>query len=504
MSANNSDECHLLRLNDDCFYEIYKHLQLIDWCSLRETCTRLRTISDDCFNRQCKTFELNGYYILGVKYSEVEMKDIKPLFRNFGQFLSKLVVNSNVFAPNVEPSCLIPFLDRYCTALKDLKLVKIECNAETIEQCDRLFSSLERLVIDKCNDDNATFATCYAHCRSLKELELIRLFNIEGNSLAHHHDTLESLSIKSCDNINYEFIQEFIVQNPQLKALKFVGCNFITDQVFQQISENLPNLEALSLRVVHVGCTVNENLMQLLRLTQLKKFEMNCGLLGINPFLNGLAANNLIETLHLSTVEISEESIQALCNLKTIKVLKLTSTIQLDGEVCKKLAIELPALSEIHIVECSDTTIKEVQEFAEHSTTLKKLVFVRYSDDTLSLSKDSFLSLVAARQRNPNKETLNVHLDFDDHRELKDQFLWEGNLELLKQHVSVINLLPVEDEDDKLPIYEYGAGNRTFRCFYEDIENLYDDDPYYDQFDDDMDDIDDDYDDDDEVDDDFF
>lgn len=478
----------LLCLNDDCFYEMYKYLPITDWCSLRETCTRLRTISDDCFKRQMNSFKLSGYYMFKSRFESLSGNTLRPIFRNFGKFLTKICAHGNEFASYDDMKILLLLLNRYCTELKDLKLVKIEYDVHIFAECQRLFSNLERLVIDKCNDDNATFSTCLDHCNSLKELELVRLFNIDGRSLACHRSKLESFSIKSCDNMNYLYIEACLRLNPQLKTLKFVGCNFITDEVFEHVSNYLPNLEALSLRLFSVGRLANENLMQLLRLTKLKKFEINCGLIAINPFLNGLVNNKEIESLHLSTVDITDELIQSLCNLKTLKTLKLSSSANLEANACKKLALELPVLTEIHIIECTDTTFKKIKEFAEHSTTLKKLVFVRYSDSTQSLTKATFLSLVDARLRNSNKETLKVYLDSDDHRDAMDQFMWNQDLKLFRDYNHIIKLLPLEEEDDKLPIYEYGFGSqKPFKGLIGDIVfgahiyDWYDEDDYSDE-----------------------
>lgn len=482
MSEDSTDgtdgECYLLNLNDDCFYEVYKRLKIIDWCSLRDSCTRLRPISDECFKRQCKSFALNGTYITDSMYADMPVKDIKRLFRHFGHLISKLVIHKKAFEKNEDHAKAILAVDRYCTALENLKLVKIELDSVTIVQCGRLFSNLQRLVIDNCCDDEATFATCLTHCRSLKELELIRLVNVEGTFLAQQFGALESFSMKSCGGFNYDFIRIFFERNPQLKSLKFVSCTFITDQVLRDSSVFFPNLEALSLRFDigfrSVDWRFDEDVEHLARLTQLKKFEMDFwhfGLFDKHPLLTTLAALNSIETLHLAALAISDELTRDLCELKTLKILKLTSTTQLDASVFQKLASELPSLLEIHIIECANITFSELKEFVEHSTTLKKIVFSRSDDTVTSLTKDTYLSLVEAQQRKRNQETINIHLNYDDYREVEGEFTWEGNLKILQEQAHVINVLSMEEED-ATTLYEYGNAFKKRITHYDDLHGF--------------------------------
>lgn len=497
---SSSPEKTILSLNDDCLMEIFKYLPLLGLCSMRSTCIRLQTIADYYFFKEHKAFELNGKYVSNDPISELSLDDCRLVLQNFGRQIHKINLHSDAFS-DMEFDRLIMIIERFCEHLVDLKFVKINFTAETIEKCHRLFSNLHRLVIDKCLDDNATFATCLMHSSSLKELELIRLFNIEGNSLAQAYPNLECFAVKSSDNINYEFLQEFIEKNPQLKKLKFIGCNFVNDKVFQQISDNLPNLESFSMRMVHVSNSVNENLVHLLSLTKLKKLELNCGVIGINTFLEGLAANNTIESLHLSALELNDETIGFLCNMKQLKVFKLTSTLKLDKDLCTKLASGLHNLTELHIVECTSTTFDELLEFVAHSASLNKLVYIQYVD-LPSLNKQQFLSLVDIRKKMDSSLPLSLYLELYDWRNINDQFMWEGSLDSIRNNKDIVKLLPLDDEEDTSAVFDYGCGghNRPFGPGYDDLFDVNicddldlddDDDEFYDNQDSDYDDFDD-------------
>lgn len=458
------NETPILNLVDDCFFELFNWVSIVDLCALRDTCTDIRRVVDEHYKKLIKTFQFTGEFLLNDRLGFLSMDHAKSFMKSFGHLQVNAIMHADAFLPNCDFDELLLDMSKHWTALCDYKMVKIDVSVETIELSDRLFSNLHRLVIDKCLDDNRTFSTCLAHCKQLKDLELIRLFNIEGNSFARAFPHLESFSIKSSDNINYEFLLEFIAKNPQLKKLKLIGCNFVDDQIFKHIAEHLPNLESLSLRMVYSSNGIEENLMHLLRLPKLAKLEINCGIVGVNNFLNGLVANQTMESLHLSSAEVSDETVQILCNLKSLKVLKFTSTLLLDKTVCKSLASSLPLLTELHILECASTSFEELLEFVKHSPGLNKLVYLHQSEDP-SLNKSQFLDLVAARQCQQDVHLLNVYLDYFDHRNIKDQMLWEGCTDIFDQHIKLVRLLPLDDEDDRSTAFDYGCGNsqKTFR-----------------------------------------
>lgn len=486
---------NILILNDYCWFEIFEKLRIIDWCALRGTCKRLRSIADCCFEKKLKkNFEFNAAHILDDQYGMLSLEEGQRFMQNFGQFLTNLVLHLENFVPfGIDFNKIIEMVSTHCTSLKSLKLVKMEFSDETIVKCDRLFSNLDRLVIDKCLDDNATFSTCVRHCRQLKELELIRLFNIEGNCLAQTFPHMESLSIKSCDNFNYEFIKEFIVNNVQLKRLKFIGSNFITDEVFADMADNLVNLDTLGLRTVHFSNLVNENLMQLLKLKQLKKLEINCSLHGINPFLNGLVANNKMESLHLSSFEITDGTAAILSLMKTLTVLKFTSTPSIDKAVCELLAKSLPALTELHVMECSSTSFDEIQEFLNNSKSVRKLVYL-HEDEDPSMTKEQFLAIVASQPKDTNQPAIRIYLDYFDYRNIRDQFLWSGDSALFAEHEGVVKLLPLDDEDDKSTAFDYGCGQKRLHFLVDDVQDPFGFNDEFDEYDDEFD-IDDDFDD---------
>lgn len=138
---SNSDQCHILQLNDDCFYEIYKFLPPIDWCSLRETCIRLRTVFDYWFNRQSERFDLDPTIVYGNDDLSLSLNDSKRLIRNFGHFTTTLSMKQRFFIDEENPKTLLLLIDQCCSALRTLRLFEMDFGPTTVAQCNALFSN---------------------------------------------------------------------------------------------------------------------------------------------------------------------------------------------------------------------------------------------------------------------------------------------------------------------------------------------------------------------------
>lgn len=405
-------QCHILDLNDDCIFKIYEFLPAIDWCSLREACTRLQTISDICFQRQYKSLELKGKFIYGSENDLLTMVDVKRLIRNFGQWISTLNITRKSFVRGENFKKLIPLLDRYCKKLRNLQLVKIDFDSEVIGECHRIFGNLRRLMIEKCIDNEVTLSSCITLCVSLKVLELTRLTKVDGHCLANNFKTLESFTVNYCTKLQYGHIREFMVKNSQLKTLNFVKSNLNTKlttvQVFEDICNYLPNLLELSLRFCfeEFNGNVEQPLAKVRKLQIVGRHGLN-----LNPLLHPLTVHKTIENLHLASIVIHEEITETLCKLKTLKILKFTAICEVKRDIYKKLLSELPSLVEIYIINCKPTTFSDLIELVEHSINVKKIVFIPY--DRSSLTQDIFSSLINVRRE--NNGTLKVHVNIHDH-----------------------------------------------------------------------------------------
>lgn len=414
----------------------------MDWCSLRGLCTRFQPICDYLFEQRSESFQLKPDHVYGKRTNQLlSVKDVKPLIRNFGQFIKRVSVRRDFFQKYDNPASLVPLVDRYCLTLKDLELIEFDLDRATIIQCCRLFSNLHRLVIEKWSNEEA-LASCFELCVSIKELKILQVNKMDGKFLARRIESLESFTMARCySTFDSDYVQQFFDKNWQLKKVKI--SHYYRSHIVQ-----LPNLESLSL-----GCCILSSVIPLPPMSStLKNLEIDLYSDGkedtVDKLLADLAVHNSLEYLYLVALPRDDKLVERLCELKTVKILKFSWT-GLFGEWCEKLARELPALSEIHFIECEGVTFKEIKKFALHSTNLKKIVYYRRYDTQSPLTNKMLLSLVKARQEAIAKETLSIFLHCKYLVEIRDECKRNGMSEWLIESADVITLLPLTEEQTK-------------------------------------------------------
>lgn len=440
-----SDRRHISTMPDDCFLQIFKHLHWMDLFAVRGTCKRFRNISEYIFERSIGSFKLEGRDVGSAHL--LTLKDGKNYIRNFGKFMTKLSIDGKHFGELDDPSKLVPLLDRYCHALRDLEFVNVELEAATVTECDRLFSNLNRLVIDDIKNKE-TLTRLVAYWKTLKELKIKKCKGLD-EFLVPESTSLESFTMTLCWGPTPGFFPQFFAKNHQLKRViimnNLLRVNLLEISEFEFLSIDLPNLESLSL-----DCYSTFFQIVVPHIPSLKKVELltRCTTVPITRVLTDLAVRNHIEDLHLADTSFDDDLVRNLCAMKTLQILKLSKVFGLDGNNCKKLAGELPVLSELHMNRCADTTFNDIEVFVRHSNSLKKIVFNRNDSQQPSLSEVTVSSLVEARQRKQALDTLIVFLNDNDLRDIQIGFERNGmpkKLSLIHQS-RVIKLLPLKTE----------------------------------------------------------
>lgn len=460
-------------LNDDCVLEVFERLSVLDLCALKWTCKRYFGLADYFFDMAYKTLNFNNWNIKS-EYSLLTEDDMRIILSTFGTKLESIIVNADSFQP--ESKVVLQILNEFCggqPSLRFFKMVKFVIDDETVEECDRLWSNLQQLTIDKCYVDDSVIEKLLRKCSSLTELEMIRQMNTDGRCLLYEFPNLQGFALRSNDNFDPVCMNTFLRKNPQLRTLSLMGCNFVDDEIFEIIADNLVNLEVLYIRVVHVTNKFEANLENLLRLQQLRKLEFNCGLLPINTFITGLAMTNRIESLGISSAELTPDLCSALCNLKNLKTLKLMSMYDGNVKSLKLIAQQLPRLKELHIIESDFINFHQIIEFIEHAPRVEKLVVVE-SSKILPINSEMFVRLAESVQKRIDKLQLCVHLDYFELKTTKENI----SDELRKEYLHILQLSTLSWEEN----YKNGIAVSENRYFAEE-GGAYDYDPCDDDID---------------------
>lgn len=466
----------ILDLNDDCLYQVYKFLPITDWCSLRDTCTRLRTISDYCFERQSKTFKLKQIFKRSA--FSLNVSTAKRVLRSFGGFIKTVTLDLYYFRRQLYCGQLVPFLGRYCGTLRDLELNGIKLPLMAFEEHSRQFSNLHRLVMRNGWCDDEAFSSFLAQCTSLTELELIGSINrtCTGNSLAGIRlKFLKSFKLSCCEGMSYEPIKSFFILNHQLTQVNLLHLRFRdgynAHSILEDIVSALPKLEVLSL---NFDSAFTPDILPVTAMTSLKKLEASFEYVYdkvVNLMLSGLALHESIKDLHLVQFNCTNESIGLLCSLKGLKILKFTKANGLGGGFCKALASGLVGLDEIHIYECKDISFNEIKEFVVSIPTLKKIIFNYHEEQRdffedlfdnrgpirgASIAPEMFLSLVEIRKRQAANEILSIYVNNCDLRHIEHEFASTGVKGTIDANANVLKMLPL-DGGHRRTAWKYGS-----------------------------------------------
>lgn len=433
----------ILNLDDECILEIFSRLPLLMLCNVRDTCQRLRTLADFYFATMHKSLNFGCRSIKGPQFKLFTQDETKSILSSFGHHIEALIIHADLFA--AKPDEVLQTLNDFCDnrRLCHLKLIKFAFDETIIDSCDRLFANVEKLTIDKCFADDEIFEKLFRKCTSMRYLELMRQFNIDGRCLAHTYPMLDGFSLISNNNFDPRLVNSFMAKNPQLKVLKMIGCNFVDDEIFETIADNLVLLESLSIRMVHVTSNFETNLMNLLRLQHLRELEFNCGVQPIESFVNGLAMTNRIEAFGISSAELTGELCAAICNLKNLQLLKLISIFDTQqSRSITSIAIQLTQLKELHVVECEPITFDEMVEFIERAPRLEKLV-INQCCNMVPFNGSQFIQLADACQKRINKLHLIIHLDYDELCTTKRQV----SSDLRREYAHIVQLVQLSWED---------------------------------------------------------
>lgn len=222
-------------------------------------------------------------------------------------------------------------------------------------------------------------------------------------------------------DIEMRHLYTFFKLNPQLKAVKIIHCGgCIYDEIFPRIASNLPGLESLTIEVDYFQ-NFCKNIMELLKLQNLRELQLNCSMYSIAAFVDALAAKGKIEVLHLSDGLLNDSLIDAIAKCKKLTSLKLCSMPSVHNRFLAELAKELPELNDFHISKCQTLNATGVVQFAALAEKLKTLHINNCSVDI----DDNFLQSLATvyKQRGTrltlslgkmaSKFSLNV---FDEHK----------------------------------------------------------------------------------------
>lgn len=356
-------------LDDQCFYNIFKFLDLSDLANVADVCVR--------FNQQAKkafsTSELKRMVLPCSRYVvNNQPNEMRKIVRHFGANLQSLSIDTKSRGGN---HYLLRAMLEYCSdELKELRLESflIEKDAPNLGP---LFSGLEKLEMANCVVE-IELDQSMASCDGLKSLRFdnchLKYDKCIGRTFGH----LKRAFILDT-NFSADIVRQFIVSNPTITELSIKG---IEHRVLCAIGENLAYLQNLEFvnRAYYLSGILRggDDMLTIAQLKFLKRLKLNLNYAyDWTRLLNALHANNvLIEHLGLGGVLICDSVVESICKMNQLEILDIDDFLSLTKDDLIKMAKRLPELLELRLLESyCEVDFIDVKEILQYAGKLKFL-----------------------------------------------------------------------------------------------------------------------------------
>lgn len=386
-------------LNDYCLMELFDYLNVIDLGAMAQTCVRFQYIAQNVFRTKHGKLDFDDVVLIKTDDSQMPLTLYKTrnILKSFGQYINTINISAQQFLTK-DKGRITDMVLRFCPNLQSLRLHAFFFTRTNLIAFNNLFSKLTDLTLDECDiAGDSRMQRLMEKCKNLVSLKLASVGQLCDLCIDVVYPRLESLTVASLYT-DEDLLYNFFEKHPNLKTLKVIRWGYLSDAVLPKIATHLKKLESLSITLNGFDAFV-QNVDWLLQLDHLRELKFNCSLYSIAGFVAKLSAQNTIETLHITDGLLNEQLIDALCDCKRLKSLKLSSMPNVHNRFLEKLGKNLPELTEFHLTRCQTINGDGLVDLIRHA---KKLERIYMSKTTIIINDDTFLTIVElCRNREP-------------------------------------------------------------------------------------------------------
>lgn len=437
----------IVDMNDDCMFEVFKYLRLIDLCVVADVCQRFRQNAKRHFaSVKVKKIYRNNYFRRSITFPNLpeglKISKLKHDFliesrvvRNFGAFINLMKFTS----PNKERVKAINTIREYerrivetlsmhsVEALTELDLKGFDITDEIATTMRPLLERLHSLTLESCKWDKLFGKMLPKWSAELIELKIdLGWMSIPSELevlLYQSFLKLESISFSCVEQLTNDDIDEFLKRNPQLKKIGFAHCRLLDDNIFQSIAEYVPGIE--SIRIDRVSQSNDSNSKCFGKLTNLKSLELyNCRTADVINVLNEINAANIpVEHLKLYHVAVAYDSnhqlVDGILKMKMLKTLLLQGSFNLMNSQLIDICHHLSELSELRVINTFDCDRVHISAecllpLIRNAQKLKSLyVFYTYvagNVPRICIDGSAYMEMVQIVRQRDEKQNLSIYL----------------------------------------------------------------------------------------------
>lgn len=424
-------------LNDDCFLEVFKQLNLADLCAVADVCRRFRQISQRHFASPKLKYDFLDINCLvdriccdspnfgtisfpksgntkdesrSIRFNEStttsqKLLHISRLLRNFGDLMKSIRVrgeaNTCILAAAETQykydSNILDLISSYCSD-GELSSLIIECCDITDEAGSTRrvpLLNLKKLKLCDCVISRSFARTLPSWAPQLRELYILNLsklsIQVPCEDIMHlSFSALVLIAFRNIFNLKFNGIDDFLKLNPQLRKIGLVNCPHIDDSIFQSIALHVPQIEAIQ---IDRDSAINDGSLfsigQFNNLSTLKLLA-SCGKKdNINRFmpliLNKMhAAEIALKHLHVGGIRAfqgAERLVDAISKFKTLQTLWIFCVPELEKAHIMDMCKSLEELSELNL-QYSEVMLDsdDLVELINHTQKLQVLEYFERED----------------------------------------------------------------------------------------------------------------------------
>lgn len=439
-----SNKTRLCDLNEDCLYEVVKHLDIDSLCELYNVREQFRNVINKVVVENPIIFKVSQYYE-GNHFDK--LSQISKFLEMFGGRVKQLKIDlpahyeyEHYEAAKLMSTDIEALIENYCTNgnVKHFAFSNLELTDEFIDNNARFFNALESIEMDVKQIETDELFDIMPMLNMAKKIKILTRDNRDVNDFLRNINLnqVENLEIIGVNSTRHAIKINHLPVSPSVKRLKLPYCGLDPAALVQKF----PNLEYLEYGQENFEFSLSP-LVKLSSLNGLSLLYGENNKRHVFAFLIGLASQNSLETLKLTEIsskytektwlgydEMEMKFVKSLKKLKHLKALSLNT----EPNFLRHLEEIAENLKELQRFEW-DCTFIETEIFSQTKEFLLEsiLQFVRKAKKLVELKlmleiddmvmHDFFRKLTKIRKRQKSKKILNVVLIEDvDYKYIAD------------------------------------------------------------------------------------
>lgn len=323
-------------LNDDCLRSIFRKLHLLGLHMVSNVCVRFRKIAVETFRLKCK----NEFFQLCDVMMDfpISLQLVDKFLQIFGPSIDKLKISREEVAFDVKMlNDLLRMIGKHCTNISALEIdyreemdfytrpFNVPVSDEMLTELSHLFRRLKHLkfIVKSSQTFNDLISTC-------SQLESLRINMFPMMTIIPTEIVLPKLHSLHLDFFCCVYLQ-FFKRNRQLKTISINDFDAETT-LFQDIAENFPNVDSLSIRMREwKDDNYAANVLHLADLKSLQCLRFDCNRKNVSSFMRKLLQNNVeLKHLELTNIQVDDgAAIDSISQMESVE--ELTFKIEWCG-----------------------------------------------------------------------------------------------------------------------------------------------------------------------------